>query len=491
MSAEAFAIDANQDGRELLSDYLATRRVAMTERTDDLEAVSQIQSDTQNWIKQHFSPQTVDYASFSIASVKRKMLGLADHLIASHSDHVRSCEVLATQLFIDASFTMYDESLLLDDNRLHPDADGAFAFVVPMRVSRFRGDYGGEVELISPILRYIPNEYRAMFAVGLPPLVLDTYAPGPDGRRGYLVLAPIFTDSMFDIPDRAAGVALANINAAVDFAYRRLGAEVIGLGAVLPALTRFGRSIQNQNVITTTGHGGTVSQIDQAIRVIEAERREGPESPVTIGFLGLGSIGRSAAEVITGSHPEAKIAMFDTRSSSMRNAHRLLESVGRTAIACENELDLVGHSDIIVSAITSTVDLDPYDIDLTGKFIVDDSQPSSFNRAQVESRGGRVAWVVARDTQHLVTRDSYNYGPTADPYRDLFGCEAEAASLARYDRELRERGLEPDVAKKVISRVALRAPVTARDARRIGELFRRYGIVSAPFQIHGEYLSGI
>lgn len=99
-----------------------------------------------------------------------------------------------------------------------------------------------------------------------------------------------------------------------------------------------------------------------------------------------------------------------------------------------------------------------------------------------------MAWVVARDTQNMVVRDSYNYGPMADPCRDVFGCEAEAASLARYHQELLARGFGLRAANAIVAKVAVQAPVTARDARLIGVLFRRYGIIPAPFQTQGEYI---
>src|SRR5262249_10880676 len=154
-----------------------------------------------------------------------------------------------------------------------------------------------------------------------------------DGKRGYLVLAPIWTDMMEDLDlGQAYDAAIKRINDTVDFAHNRLGAEIQGLGAIIPALTKFGQAITNPNVITTTGHGGTIQLIMETLERAAEENYIKPEQLKKIGVLGLGSIGYSIAGIARDNYPDAEIRVFDTR---MEKTIKVADSIG--GIVAKNE----------------------------------------------------------------------------------------------------------------------------------------------------------
>lgn len=65
-----------------------------------------------------------------------------------------------------------------------------------------------------------------------------------------------------------------------------------------------------------------------------------------------------------------------------------------------NVADVLAHSRLVVSAITATIDLEApelVDSHLTGTVWIDDSQPGSVDRAQLEARGEQVLWVAGQD----------------------------------------------------------------------------------------------
>src|SRR5262249_40257019 len=143
---------------------------------------------------------------------------------------------------------------------------------------------------------------------GLPPAVLDTYTKSDqDNETGALVLVPMYSDMLKDIwPDRAdlaaaarmSEVAATVLSASAAFAHLRLGARVLGLGAILPhpTITNFGRKLHAvdgmQDLVTTTGHGGTVYMIVNTVRKILSETSI--QSRGRIGVIGgAGSIGWS------------------------------------------------------------------------------------------------------------------------------------------------------------------------------------------------------
>jgi hypothetical protein len=147
---------------------------------------------------------------------------------------------------------------------------------------------------------------------------------------------------------------------------------------------------------------------------------------------------------------------------------------------------LFHNSDVIISAVTSPIDFDKAGIeDLSGKLIIDDSQPASCHPKDVRRRGGTVAWVIGKDTSGNILRSGYDYGTMVSPRTDLFGCEAEAATLERYWQDLESQGIDAAKAAQTVGRLAITGPVTTHSAGLIGQLFDRYGVGPAEPQAFG------
>lgn len=419
------------------------------------------------------------YTDFSQETARSKILGLVDYLEQHHADKICSVELEATRAFVESTFAMYEDRP--EEGDVMCDADGSFAFVVPARMGRTHTDYGQEVEPAIPAFRYIPNELRAAMMVGLPPFVIDTYQHNEEGKRGYLIFAPVFEDMREDLGSSLSLLIKAahnNINAAVDFAYRRFGTEIIGLGATLPALTNYGKTIINPHVTTTTGHGGTVELIRKTV-----ENSLHNETPDSIGVLGLGAIGEAIARIIANEYPESRVNIYDTKENRIQR----IKQEGDQFVGCDNEKTVIENSDILISAITDRLDLKALGVkSLDGLVIVDDSQPGSVDPRQTQELGGATVWVIGKDTKgNVATRRGYDYATMVDPHSDLFGCEAEAASIAKYAAELRERQMPEAVISRIIDKVALKGRVTVRNVHYIGALFSKYGILPSEPQAFG------
>lgn len=475
--------------RNRLDYYLYIREIADKSHIATDEQLKEIHKKTEEWIEASgFSSQIPEYGIYSKDALRTKMLGLCNFMAANFPQLIHPSIIDATNAFVESSYAMYEEFMDIEEGLKHDDSDGSFAFIVPMRVSRFREDYGQEVEKISPILRYVPNKYRAMFAIGLPPLVLDQYEKDENGNRGYLVLAPVYGDMMVDLEfSEADRVANKNINDAVNFANKRLGADIVGLGAVLPAITRYGNTIDNKHVITTTGHGGTTHLILATVE--EALNRGFVDENLnsSIGVLGLGSIGASIAHLVGDRFPDAQLRVFDTNENKIKRTLDDLGKIGILASASKSESELLKDSGVIISAIVGQVDLAKHDLDsLAGRFIIDDSQPGCFSREQVEALGGFMTWVIG--TASNIRRNGYDYGTLANSQTDIFGCEGEAAALAMYSQELAKRGFDDKTRTRILKKIALAGPVTPAKAKLIGALFKKYGIKPAEFQVFGKHI---
>jgi hypothetical protein len=272
-------------------------------------------------------------------------------------------------------------------------------------------------------------------------------------------------------------LASRNINETARFIREQLGANVAGLGAIIPSITKFGTTIKQEGLTTTTGHGGTVHLIvETAKKIIEDTNL--PQD-AKIGVIGsAGSIGYSSVDVIASSLPEFGITTYD--KNEVRLQQLIHEHPHENRINIENNvIDVLRSSHVIVAAVTTKIDLsvdDPNsELDLRGKYIIDDSQPGCFDREQIEARGGKLLWVVGEDgsDDKFLTRDNgYNFGDEAGirGTSAIWGCEAEAGVIAasgEYNKALRER-------------------VNPRHARIIGELCTAHSVTIAPYQSFGQ-----
>lgn len=379
-------------------------------------------------------------------------------------------------------------------------------FMVPMRSDRLNEDYASEstpfVPLFDPQLG-VSSDIRMRAMYGYPPMVLDMYTKSENEREsGAIVLAPVYNDMEQDIaPDKTpeqimslraiGGFVIAE---ATIFAHNKIGAEVIGLGATLPGITKFGSMLRlipgAEELVTTTGHGGTVHMIvETAKKVIEQTKTETHGEIGVIG--GAGSIGWSSIGSILDNDlmKDFTIHSYDIREqrfSERLNSAEGEDVRGRIKLA-DDPIDVLRKTNLIVCAITDQINLDELDptraLDLTGKVIIDDSQPGCFDLDQVESRGGKLVWVVGEDKSdsQFVTRDGlhsretpkvgYNYGVKSGLYGPAseFACGQEAAVIAKYQAY-------DD---------AIRGPVTAEGTRAIGRYLLDSQIVPAPWQAFG------
>jgi hypothetical protein len=476
----------------LLEEYFQARNDSLLQEKPGSDELNGIQTRVGSWLAEQEpivgAPATMEEYSYNDSlGARSKIVKLIDYL-AVNVRGVSDIELEASRLFLRSAYAINESTP--KDGRVHPDADGSFAFVVPARMSRKNTEYGIEVESVIPAFRYIPNTMRAAMMLGLPPFVIDTYPRDETGRRGYLLFAPVYPDSREDLANHGIGASLKiarnKVNQTVDLAYHRFGADIIGLGAMLPGATNYGKSITNPNVVTTTGHGGTVQIVLETIKSAIAAEVVTPEKLAEIGVLGLGKIGASMLHIMHMSYPNSKFRVYDVNETAV---HQAVKTTG--AIACMSEKEVLEQSGLIVAAVSDAkMDLHKMGLkkdSMEGTLIIDDSQPSVFDGTQVASFGANLVWVVG-EQKNGISRQSYDYGQTLAGRTALFGCEAESIVLASERNSLEKAGMSRDQANEIIRGLAIRNAVTVEDVSRFAVLFERYGIAAAPLQAAGKIL---
>jgi hypothetical protein len=387
---------------------------------------------------------------------------------------------------LDASLTFMTAAFDLYEGRTEPDFEGSFCFVVPTRVERSSPQYSDEIIGHLPLLRHVGPATRQRVLVGICPCILETYRRDGSGRRGAMVLAPLFKDMNTDMADplHALEVGYDVIADTAEFVRNRLGATVMGLGATLPLLTYLaarylGKLLRVPGLTITTGHGGTVWLLSETITAARAELPlAGTDS---IGVIGTGAIGRSTADYLLSDDPAIGALLYDSDPVKLRRvADELAARHGQTRVAtARSARDIFRRRGIIISAVTSPISLtgpESAGLDLHGTFLVDDSQPHAISREAVEQKGGQVAWVIGEDRSDraaLTFEGGFDYGGWG-PIRscEVWGCEAEAGSIYLQGA--------PDA--------AVTKSVTPESARRIGQLCASSSVGAAPLQSFGRYI---
>lgn len=442
---------------------------------------AELQARNQDWndipLQGAFSRERIMDRAYKIQSVLTDVSGSNDYLGASGA-------LDTTYEFVSTAFDVYEgkkESAKFD-----------WVFAVPGRVEDFQdNEYASEVTPFLPILdpKYGATDLsRQLTTMSLVPSVIETYHHREgDTERGAVVWTPFYINAVRRLDaarwrqfvvENTPGIR-QSVNDTARFVRQRLGATVMGLGASIPSFTRMGKSIHEEGLTTTTGHAGTVYLLNETVQeVIEKMELDG----TTIGLLGAGSIGASWAELHATQTGGKRINVYDRDDTQMSVLVDKLYGHKGDSYKKLSEIELLRSSDVIVSAINRTLDLDMLElefqtrIDLTGKVIIDDSQPGAFERDQVESRGGRLVWVVGQDrspAKVLHRTHGYNFGDTAGLFGEgsVWGCEAEAAAIFLESR--------PDLA--VSSHVNPEAVVA------VGALCRQIGIeVADPLQSFGQ-----
>jgi len=376
-----------------------------------------------------------------------------------HSDSPEfRTDIEKTANFINHSFDMYE-------GKEAPADQGSFGFVVPTRVNRMDWDYSQEVDDHFPILKYVDVATRQLMLVGMCPFVIDTYGKSPDGKRGYMIFAPLFENMIKgseadpnkgDIANgmEMIGVLDKVINDTARFAKERLGIPVIGLGAILPRITDFGRMIKEDiGVYTTTGHAGTVALIGETLKRADREGyvKGGLEK---VGFIGSGAIGMATAEMFLREGTNS-ITISDRDKGRLGGVVATLQELYPNAkiVGTLDNAEVLANNNAVVSAITTKLNLDdaPYKhIDLDGKLILDDSQPGCFEPEELEARGANLVWPIGTDgtVGGYVTRGIFDYQGTGPASRsDVWGCEAEVAAIAftgEYSKRLTDQATPED-----------------------------------------------
>ncbi|MFI7236806.1 amino acid adenylation domain-containing protein [Streptomyces cyaneofuscatus] len=244
------------------------------------------------------------------------------------------------------------------------------------------------------------EELRTLLFPDGRPRLLETLST-PLGRSGF-VCVPRFADEL------ASGAALLGHTAhGVELA-SSFGARSVSLAGMIPSLTGYGfdvlRAIGGSGATTavTTGHAATVVSVVKTVHAaLDATGQE--LASLTVAFVGLGSIGSSALELLLGQAktPPARLLLCDVPGSGPRLkelAERLraggLADAVDVLTSDEGLPDAVYAARLIVAAVSGGGTLLDVDRLEPGTTVVDDSFPHCFDTGRAIDRMDRARDVL-------------------------------------------------------------------------------------------------
>lgn len=204
------------------------------------------------------------------------------------------------------------------------------------------------------IMNKLPRKFVEGFARMLPPLkvseitgVKSKYAE----TEGYFVAVPLISNQMMSLPE---DYVMKKIIKAGKIA-ERLGAEIVGLGALTSVVGDAGFTVaKNLNIAVTTGNSYTIATaIEGTRKAAELMGKDIRDSEVVV-IGATGSIGKVCAEILS---REAKYMTLVARNKQKLEdfSSYLLEKTGMAARVTSDVKGALKTADIVVT-VTSAVD---------------------------------------------------------------------------------------------------------------------------------------
>jgi len=373
----------------------------------------------------------------------------------------------------------YDAALFdLDTLEIDPSkrlGSGEFAFQVH---ARDMTDLTLHFPLFSP--KYMSeSEIRDQFTK-LPPFrgARITGLRDKNGRelRGWVLFATFIPDQLVFAGKDELNKIKENVLRTSKLAYM-LGADVIGLGAMTPALTHLGEAVKEHlPVHVTTGHALAAYMLKETL-IEAAVRTEQDLRQSTIAVIGAGgAIARTAAHLTL---PFAGRMILIDAERKAGKLYSFAESVQpeypAARIEClpvagtdDPKYGILKEADFVLCSFTSIVPFIRREWLKPGIVVVDDSMPVSIAKGEAEAVGGLTLHVAANTPGEFAWNFDFRLAPNSS-----FGCGAEVASLAAHHQW--DQGVTGEI--------------DIHDAERMATLAKATGFRLGPMQHFGELVT--
>ena len=317
----------------------------------------------------------------------------------------------------------------------HVKKDNSFAFLVhPRDITDIYRPF--------PFFKYLPDALVFHLVKFLPPITLSSITglvsvKTGEPIKGYLlsiVLTPQHMENKLQfVLKRTRQMALLA---------KKKGVRIIGLGALLPSITRHGHTFRyevggaKEPPYITTGHAYTAYTIIEYLKELISKRNSDWDN-VTVAIVGAaGSTGSLCAKIIASSDLKISLILLDLeiKKKSLQKNHDILtqtQNNDHIKFSISTDLmDLRNVDYVITVTNASSAIIEPKHI-RSGTVIIDDSQPRNTTPELI--RHG--VWIIDVLAKVPGLNCNFDFGFLNKDSSLVFTCLAETAILASVERE--------------------------------------------------------
>lgn len=248
----------------------------------------------------------------------------------------------------------------------------------------------------------------------------------------------------------------------------RRQAKIVGLGGLLPSVTRHGHDLLSfaNGVGMTTGHAYTAHVIAEQVRAVEQKLG----TIANLAILGAaGSMGQATTRLLHADNTVRKITLVDVASQlgTLRNIANRLNGERPVQIEISSELSALKKSSVIICVTNSPSALIRPEHLSPGCIVIDDAQPPNITLEVARAAGVTVLKCLAYVPRSKCPYDFGLFSPESLPAKQdiVFTCLAEAMMLAAHGHK---------------GHFTMGHPTDAQ-LKTVAELSRSLGITLAPF----------
>lgn len=217
--------------------------------------------------------------------------------------------------------------------------------------------------------------------------------------------------------------------AALDYCESRQ-TRIVGLGALLPSMTQFGRVLAERSgsIGITTGHSFTAHAIAEHVRTVES-LLGAPQSVAIVGAAG--STGRAAIHALSADSVSRRLTLVDLPERLRSLSDIAPPPTQETIITAD--LASIRHSSVVVCVTNSTTAILRPEFLAPDCIVIDDAQPENITYAIARQRPDVVVIKCLARVPRLQCPFDFGLLPNA-PHNSkqeiVFTCLAETVTLA-------------------------------------------------------------
>jgi len=309
------------------------------------------------------------------------------------------------------------------------------------------------------IAKFLPRQLVEFWCLHWPPIIVSKITEFQN-LTGWLIGIPMTAKQMLENREKAKKKILNAVKKA-----EKLGAKIIGLGALTSPITNGGLDLKNKCKLHLT-NGNTITarvSFEQTKNIINKKNQV-----QKIGVVGAtGSTGQTILKLLVKKFPEKEYLLF---ARTKENLKKLINDIQKTKpelkiSAHTNDLSQAKTADLLIITTAAAEALIKEKNLKQNAVVYDITQPKNLDESILKTRPD----VKIIDGGLVYINDIKNNLPFGLPPKTVFACFAETLLLAAEDCKINIQECRSEIGK-----VHLTGKTSPQIAKKLWPLFKKY-----------------